>query len=1373
MKRRLFTYLMGLLLITSSSTFVLANFLPGSSDLDLSGPPPATSSDLFSHESESLNNGVSSHAANLTEAPCDEKVHLRRSGALVNNFCSIQDAINASQDGDSISVEAGTFTEQLTITKGIVLQGAGRDQTIVRSPDANLLAINGGDWKNLKDQDVFDIIGIKTANDARVTIKDLKIDGRDQGFIPYSQYAANKGLYDFHGIGAYNTTVTVDNVYVTGIRSLASQFNTNQSDNSNTVPNGYEPADQPAGINHNDAIFAESTVGQSQHVFTLKNSYVTKFQKTAVLAWGPTLTVDIQDNTIQGYGQTLWSTGNGIQIASSDRTASGGANGDRRGTAGIIKNNQILDIGLVIPEPGQPGSYLNLGLYSPSAILLWEAADGFQILNNTVTRSINTKSWHHDFTSTDGGFGSTGIDICSSKNVLVSGNSIDGFDEAIAVENVTSAIPTIMAYNNTVANNTMAYMLTPGPHKISLNNSSETLTYYNNSAGNDTITNFGLGDKIRLVNLATGVVNGLLNGNPSMNYSSGTVAAGNGSSVPAYSVQVERSANQTKLYIDTDGTEDAAEMTLILDGAYIPENFKLTGDLIEFQTSAPIVTSAAIADLAAKTVTVGGTIASNGGSAITDQGIIYSSTSTNPEIGQGGVTKVAITSATNVFSQSLTGLNPNTTYYARAYATNAHGTNYGEVKTFVTLCEKKAHIMRNGSTAGDYCTIQDAIDNAQDGDIISLEVGTFTEQLTITKEITLQGAGQNLTIIQSPTTDKLAVSGGNWKTLKNQDMIAVIGVKTNNNKLVNIKDLTVDGMNQGYMPDAVYPDKMQYTFVGIGAINSSLIVDNVKVTRVRALATDYSGTTLPAGYLPTDQPSGMNHNDAIFAESALNAGEHTLEIKNSYIDKFQKDAILAWGPTLTVNIHDNTVQGYGQTLWSTGNGIQIASSDRTASGGANGDRRGTKGRIRSNSILDIGLVIPKPGQNGSYLNLGLLSPSAILLWEAGDNFEISGNTLTRSITTKSWHVDYTSADGGYGSMGIGVVSSTGTVIKNNEISGFDEAITAETYLTQPSLIIRNNIVYDNTIDYGLLGGTNALELGSGSEVTTYYSDSPANDVISNFGHGDAIQVVKLSTGVINGLLNGKPSIDFSNGTSTAGDGSNVAANSVQVQQAGTETYLYIDTDGQAGQAELKVTLKGKFVPGNFFLSKSKIFFQYAVSALTTNDATDITTTSAILGGEITSDGGATVFERGVVYSTTNTSPTVGGESSTHIIIDSDEDIFEGTIDALAPNTTYYARTYARNSVGVAYGEVKTFKTLDDATTGTINDTEDTKLILKAVPGLLKVFNIPDGQSIQIFDGAGKIIRAIAFKGKDIEVALPQRGLYIVKVGNTTGKVVIP
>ena len=182
----------------------------------------------------------------------------------------------------------------------------------------------------------------------------------------------------------------------------------------------------------------------------------------------------------------------------------------------MVKNNRILDIGLVIPEPGQPGSYLNLGLYSPSCILLWEAGDDFQILNNTIVRTIKTKSWHNDFTSTDGGFGSTGIDVGSSRNVTVSGNTIDGFDEAIAVENVTATIPTIFASNNTVANNTMDYVLTPGPHKVALGSSSEVLTYFSNSSGNDTIANFSNGDKIRFIKLTSGVINGMLNGNPSM-----------------------------------------------------------------------------------------------------------------------------------------------------------------------------------------------------------------------------------------------------------------------------------------------------------------------------------------------------------------------------------------------------------------------------------------------------------------------------------------------------------------------------------------------------------------------------------------------------------------------------------------------------------------------------------------------------------------------------------------------------------------------------------------------------------------------------------------------------------------------------------------
>jgi hypothetical protein len=55
---------------------------------------------------------------------------------------------------------------------------------------------------------------------------------------------------------------------------------------------------------------------------------------------------------------------------------------------------------------------------------------------------------------------------------------------------------------------------------------------------------------------------------------------------------------------------------------------------------------------------------------------------------------VASGSGTGSFSATLTGLSPNTTYYARAYATNAQGTSYGSQVSFTT---------ESGSSVS-YCT---------------------------------------------------------------------------------------------------------------------------------------------------------------------------------------------------------------------------------------------------------------------------------------------------------------------------------------------------------------------------------------------------------------------------------------------------------------------------------------------------------------------------------------------------------------------------------------------------------------------------------------------------------------------------------------------
>ena len=99
----------------------------------------------------------------------------------------------------------------------------------------------------------------------------------------------------------------------------------------------------------------------------------------------------------------------------------------------------------------------------------------------------------------------------------------------------------------------------------------------------------------------------------------------------------------------------------------------------------PVLTTTDASSVFKNTATLGGNISSDGGSTITERGVVYSSTDQTPEIGESNVTKNDEGgTTTGVFSEITTGLTPSTTYYFRAYATNANGTTYSTVKTFTT-----------------------------------------------------------------------------------------------------------------------------------------------------------------------------------------------------------------------------------------------------------------------------------------------------------------------------------------------------------------------------------------------------------------------------------------------------------------------------------------------------------------------------------------------------------------------------------------------------------------------------------------------------------------------------------------------------------------
>ncbi|GEM56644.1 hypothetical protein B0A58_11790 [Flavobacterium branchiophilum NBRC 15030 = ATCC 35035] len=91
----------------------------------------------------------------------------------------------------------------------------------------------------------------------------------------------------------------------------------------------------------------------------------------------------------------------------------------------------------------------------------------------------------------------------------------------------------------------------------------------------------------------------------------------------------------------------------------------------------------------------------------------------------------------------------------------------------------------------------------------------------------------------------------------------------------------------------------------------------------------------------------------------------------------------------------------------------------------------------------------------------------------------------------------------------------------------------------------------------------------------------------------------------------------------------------------------------------------------------------------TTAATSITQISAITGGNITNSGSANVTSRGVCYSSTQTIPTIAGLKTSN---GTGIGTFSSTLTGLSPNTNYYIRAYASNSIGTAYGDVKTFTT---------------------------------------------------------------------------------
>ncbi len=94
-------------------------------------------------------------------------------------------------------------------------------------------------------------------------------------------------------------------------------------------------------------------------------------------------------------------------------------------------------------------------------------------------------------------------------------------------------------------------------------------------------------------------------------------------------------------------------------------------------------------------------------------------------------------------------------------------------------------------------------------------------------------------------------------------------------------------------------------------------------------------------------------------------------------------------------------------------------------------------------------------------------------------------------------------------------------------------------------------------------------------------------------------------------------------------------------------------------------------------------------SLVTTNISNISGSKATTTNQILSDGGATITQRGVCWSSSISTPTINDSSN---IATSTTSIYDVNLSTLMANTTYWLRAYATNSAGTGYSPTISFRT---------------------------------------------------------------------------------
>ncbi|MBD2702913.1 right-handed parallel beta-helix repeat-containing protein [Spirosoma sp. BT702] len=256
-----------------------------------------------------------------------------------------------------------------------------------------------------------------------------------------------------------------------------------------------------------------------------------------------------------------------------------------------------------------------------------------------------------------------------------------------------------------------------------------------------------------------------------------------------------------------------------------------------------------------------------------------------------------------------------------------------------------AQITINGG--GTYPTIQAAVDAANTNDVIAVPAGMYTEQLLITKALTINGAGAGSTIVQAPavmTAGQLATDHRNIIEIRNGVTVIITGIR------VNGPLAPTSGCG-----DLFYGININQ---GAGLNLSSSSVTNIYLDPMASFFGCQSGFGIRAGFNALSSPG-------------------SLTATNVTVSNYQKAGIIIDGAGSNGVIQNAIVSGIGPTPSIAQNGIQIS--------------RGATGDVQSSTITGNNYIPP----SGTTTAAGLLTFGAGPVTATGNTF--TGNDVGISV----------------------------------------------------------------------------------------------------------------------------------------------------------------------------------------------------------------------------------------------------------------------------------------------------------------------------------------------------------------------------------------